>query len=64
MAGRARWLAILAIRFGCSVPEVRAMTQREANAMTELLDERDRARQEQAMVDEARANLAARRRRR
>lgn len=42
-AERAEWLARLAVRFGCSVPEVRAMTQREVKAWLDVLEERDRA---------------------
>lgn len=36
--------ARLAVRFGCTPAEVRAMTPRDIEAMTAVHDERDRAR--------------------
>ncbi|MFN8521302.1 MAG: hypothetical protein U0667_18415 [Chloroflexota bacterium] len=53
MAARAETLARLAYRFGCSVPEVRAMTQREVNAMGALHDEVDEVRRQQRALAQA-----------
>lgn len=53
---RARHLAVLARVFGCSVPEVKAMSLREIDAMTVVIEE-----QQQAM--EAQADKARRQRR-
>jgi len=52
-AERARWLARRAHRFGCSVPEVRAMTPREVAAMDALHDEVDEARRQAAQQAQA-----------
>ncbi len=51
-AARATLLARLSLRFQCSVPEVKAMSVREIEALVEALDEQQRA--VEAATDKAR----------
>lgn len=64
MAARASMLARHALRYGCTVPEVRAMTPREVRAMDDLLDERDRERALAAARESAKSQARGRMRHR
>jgi hypothetical protein len=55
MAERARRHAELARLFGCSVPEVRAMTLREVDAMRDLMEGIAKERARAQAMEEARA---------
>ncbi len=49
---RARHLAVLARAFGCSVPEVKAMSLREIDALADVIEEQHQA--QEAAADKAR----------
>jgi DNA-directed RNA polymerase sigma subunit (sigma70/sigma32) len=48
-AARARHLVVLARLFGCSVTEVKAMSLREIDAMTDVIEEQHRQMEAEAM---------------
>lgn len=48
-AERARHYAVLARLFGCSVAEVKAMSQREVEALVEVIEEQQQRMEAEAM---------------